>query len=177
MSELEEEIVPEDEADNGAQTLKRLREKLALALKEKQEYLDGWQRSRADFANFKREEVSIHAQKEERITSELVEAIIPTLDSFEMALKDATFLKADTNIQKGVEALYIGLLKSLGKVGVKQHKPLGEPFNPHLHEALREVPTQDEALEHSVESVLAAGYTVGERVIRPAQVSVWAYKK
>src|SRR4051812_13655846 len=127
MSEPEEEFVPEDEAENGAQTLKRLREKLDQAVKDKQEYLDGWQRSRADFANFKREEALINAQKEERTKAELVEAIIPALDAFDLAFKDATFMKADTNIQKGIEALHQGLLKSLERVGIKRHVPLGEP--------------------------------------------------
>ena len=58
--------------------LKRLREKLATCVKEKQDYLEGWQRARADFSNFKREENQRDVEHEERIKAELAEAIIPT---------------------------------------------------------------------------------------------------
>ena len=65
MDELEEEFIPEDEQEEGPGALKKLREKLKKAVEEKQEYLEGWQRSRADFANYKREEASIHGDREE----------------------------------------------------------------------------------------------------------------
>ncbi len=83
----EEEFVPEDEAEEGPGLIKKLRERLKKAVEEKQEYLEGWQRSRADFANYKREEVGLYADREARIKSDFIESLLPTLDSFEMALK------------------------------------------------------------------------------------------
>ena len=56
MSNSDEEFVPEEEAEEGPAAVKKLREKLKKTVGEKQEYLEGWQRARADFANFKREE-------------------------------------------------------------------------------------------------------------------------
>lgn len=175
MSDTDEEFVPEDEEESGAASIKKLRERLAKAIEEKQEYLEGWQRSRADFANFKREEALISSGKEDRVKSELAQALIPALDAFDMAFKDKSFADADPALKKGIESLYQGLQKSLEKVGIKRHWPLGEPFSPHVHEALREVPTEDASLDHTVEGVLAAGYSIGDLVIRPAQVSVWSH--
>ena len=64
MQEQENEFVPEEEAEQGPALIKKLREKLKKAIEEKQEYLDGWQRSRADFANFKKEEATRETEKE-----------------------------------------------------------------------------------------------------------------
>jgi molecular chaperone GrpE (heat shock protein) len=64
MDGTEEEFVPEDEAVDGPSALKKLREKLKKAVEEKQEYLDGWQRARADFANYKKEEATLYADRD-----------------------------------------------------------------------------------------------------------------
>ena len=165
----------------GLAALKKLREKLSKAVEEKQEYLDGWQRARADFANFKRDETGRSVEAELRTKTELGEAIIPALDSFEMALRDKSFEAADANLKKGFEAVYSNLLKSLERAGIRRFEPTGEKFDPYTHEALREVPTDDASKDHIVESVHRAGYAVGlpagagERIIRPAQVSVFAH--
>ncbi len=174
--QVDEEFVPEGEDEQGPVALKGVREKLAVAVKEKQEYLEGWQRARADFANFKKDEALMHIEREARIRAELAEAIIPTLDSFEMAFTSPSFAAGDLQWQTGMKALYQGLLESLGRVGVGSFSPVGEKFNPHRHEALREVETSDARKNHSIESVLRSGYTVGEKVVRPAQVSVYTLK-
>ncbi len=186
MVDIEEEFVLEpsyakasedgDDEDTCATQVQKLREKLKKAVEEKQEYLEGWQRARADFANFKKEEASMHVDREARITANLAEAIIPTLDSFEMALGSASFRAADPQWQKGISALYQGLVGSLAQVGIEQFSPRGEVFNPYKHEALREVATDDASLEHTIETVERSGYSIGERIIRPAQVSVYARK-
>ena len=72
MDDTEEEFVPEDEG-SGPAALKSLREKLKKAVEEKQEYLEGWQRARADLANYKREEAQAHGEKEERMLASFVE--------------------------------------------------------------------------------------------------------
>ncbi len=176
VDSLDEEFIAEDEDDQGPAALKRLREKLAKAVAEKQEYLEGWQRARADFANFKREEASIQKDRESRLKAEFCEALIPALDSFEMAFGTDSFKAADANWRKGIEALFGGLLKSLEQVGVVQFVPTGERFDPYKHEALREVETEDPSLDHTIERVERAGYSIGEKIIRPAQVSVYTTK-
>lgn len=168
----DEEFVNEEEADAGPAAIKSLREKLKKAVEEKQEYLEGWQRARADFANFKREEALIHTDREARITSDLIESLIPTLDTLEMALKHA---KGEES--KGLEMIYKQFLGSLKSMGVEKYGASGDAFNPHKYEALREVATGNQAEDHTVEAVERSGYAVGEKVIRPAQVSVYSFKQ
>ena len=173
---LDTEFESEEEAEGGVAAVQKLREKLKKAVEEKQEYLEGWQRSRADFANFKREEASLHSDREERIKSEFAEAVIPTLDSFEMALGSKSFKEGSAEWQKGISSLYQGLISSLSQVGIKQFVPKGEKFDPYKHEALREVETSDEKFDHTIETVERSGYSIGDRIIRPAQVSVYTHK-
>lgn len=177
MQASEEEFVPEDEVEEGPALIKKLRDKLAAAVKEKQEYLEGWQRTRADFANYKREEAGLSQEREARIKAELAESIIPSLDAFQMALKSPSFQDGNAEWKKGMQALYTGLVNSLSGIGIKSFSPMGEKFDPHKHEALREVETKDESKDHTVEGVERSGYSIGDRIIRPAQVSVYTYKQ
>ena len=151
-----------------AQQLKKLREKLQKAVAEKQEYLDGWQRSRADFANYKREEATLYADREDRTKADLIENLLPALDSFELSLKHASD-------NKDLAMIYKQLLGSLRSLGVEQFGKAGEVFSPHKHEALREVPTAESEKDHTIESVERSGYSIGDKIIRPAQVSVFTH--
>jgi molecular chaperone GrpE len=157
QDEIFEEVIDEDEANATPAALKKLREKLNKAVAEKQEYLDGWQRSRADFANFKREEALMQGDKEERIKGDLIEALIPALDTLELMLRH----DASAN-NKMLEKQF---LDSLGKIGVKRFGETGEAFDPRKHEALAQ-----NGDKHMVESVERSGYSVGDKIIRPAQV-------
>lgn len=159
MNGTEEEFVPEEEAEEGPATLKRLREKLKKAVEEKQEYLEGWQRSRADFANYKREEASMHADKESRLLASFVEALLPALDSFELALKHAS--------SPELTLVHKQLLDSLKSLEVLQFGSVGEEFDPYRHEALAQ---QGDGT--TIVSVERSGYAIGEKIIRPAQVII-----
>ncbi len=158
LGDSDEEFIEEEEEQTPA-AVKKLREKLAQAVKEKQEYLDGWQRARADFVNFKKEEASMVREKEQRIKADLVESLLPTLDSFEMALKHGA--------TKEYELVYKQLLGSLAELGVEKFGAQGETFNPALHEALTQTGDGE-----TIQSIERSGYKVGERIIRPAQVII-----
>ncbi|MES2007115.1 MAG: nucleotide exchange factor GrpE [Patescibacteria group bacterium] len=155
--ELVEEFVDEDEAQVSPAALKKIREKLNQAIKEKQEYLDGWQRSRADFANFKREEALMQVDREARITNDLIEALIPALDTLELMVRHEN--------SPNNQMLEKQFLDSLAKIGVVKFGKVGETFDPHRHEALAQ-----KGDEHIVESVERSGYSIGDKIIRPAQV-------
>ncbi len=169
MQGSDEEFVPEDEGELGPATIKKLREKLKKAIEEKQEYLDGWQRSRADFANFKKEEAAQESHKEERIKAELIEALIPTLDSFEMAQRHAPE-------NQELRVLDRQFSDSLKRIGVERFGKVGEKFDPYRYEALREVATDKAENNHVIESVERSGYSIGNKIIRPAQVAVYAHQ-
>jgi molecular chaperone GrpE len=155
--EITEEFVDEDEAEAGPAAIKKLRERLKKAIEEKQEYLNGWQRSRADFANFKREEAGMQADKEARIINDLTEALMPALDTLELMVKHDPSAN-----NKMLEKQF---MDSLGRLGIKKFGEKGEAFDPHKHEALAQ-----KGEEHIVESVERSGYSIGDKIIRPAQV-------
>lgn len=169
MDELEEEFIPEDEGatsatdeenqGSGPGALKKLREKLKKAVEEKQEYLEGWQRARADFANYKREEANIHGDREERIKAGFIEGLLPALDTLELSLKHH-----DDPTLKMIEKQF---LDSLKRLGIERFGKIGEEFDPVLHEALAK-----QSEEHVVISVERSGYKVNDTIIRPAQVII-----
>ncbi len=158
MNGAEDEFVPEEEAEAGPEALKSLREKLKKAIAEKQEYLEGWQRSRADFANYKREEAAAHEEKRERLVGEIIEEMLPALDALELAAKH------NDQTAKMLEGQFIQALK---KLGVERFGAAGEEFDPHRHEAL--VKRND---DHVIQTVERSGYSVGSKIIRPAQVTI-----
>ncbi len=175
MSELEDEIVPEEEGEGGQPALKRLREKLATCVAEKQEYLDGWQRMRADFANTKREE---EKRRHELVTAArlgIVAEMIPALDSFDMALRSEGET-ASEHWRNGFENIKNQLLSVLKRQGVVPFQPLNEPFNPAEHESVSTAPVQEEKEDQKIIEVLQAGYKAGETIVRPAKVIVGNYK-
>ncbi|MDO8548278.1 MAG: nucleotide exchange factor GrpE [bacterium] len=164
--EKESEFVAEDETEEGPGLVKKLRERLKKAVEEKQEYLEGWQRSRADFANYKREEAGMHGEKEDRIKAELIEELLPALDALELATKHTP--------SKELEIVQKQFGNSLKKLGIEQFGSVGDKFNPHLHEALAE-----QGKEHKIISVERSGYAIsspgqssGDKIIRPAQVII-----
>lgn len=177
MSGTDEEFVPEEEAESTPQALKSLREKLKKAVEEKQQYLEGWQRDRADFANYKREDASRGSEKETRLRAELAEALFPALDSFDMAFRSKSFMEGTNEWKAGIMSVYRELVRSLERFGIKLFTPLGEPFDPRRHEAVREVAVQKKEEDHTVVSVERSGYAVDDTIIRPAQVTIGSYKK
>jgi len=169
MSDIDTEFVPEEEAENPAALVKKLRERLHTAEKERGEYLEGWQRARADFVNLKRDEDMRKGHAEERIKAALGEDLVPVLDSFEMALQH--------NKTKELEVLYKQLLDSLKRIGVEQFGKVGDTFDPKKFEALQETPTDDEAADNTVASVFRSGYAINDYIIRAAQVSLYTHSK
>ncbi len=177
MDTPEEEFVAEEEAQLGPAAIKSLREKLKKAVAEKQEYLEGWQRARADLVNYKKGESSMHGEREECIKAEFAEALLPALDSFEMAFGTKWYQGAAPEWRAGVMSIYRELVRSLERFGIMLYTPLGEKFDPKKHEAVRETAAMEPEEDHTVVSVERSGYSIGEKIIRPAQVTVGVYNK
>ncbi len=164
----DEEFVLEDEAENPGLVIKRLRERLSKAEADRAEYLEGWQRSKADFVNFKRDEEARRGYTEERMAASLAEELLPVLDSFEMAARHSK--------NKELEIIEKQLVEVLKKMNVERFGKVGEAFDPRNHEAVREVAVGTPEQDHTVVSVERSGYSIGAHIIRPAQVSVGSYK-
>lgn len=163
------EFVDEEEAEGGPAALAKLRAKLKKAVEEKQEYLEGWQRARADFANFKREEALIHHDREDRVKADFIEKLLPLFDSIELARRH--------EVSETTATLERQFLSSLKDMGIERFGLQGEKFDPHKHEALRESPTDKVEFDHTILEVQRSGYKVGDTIIRPAYVTIASYKK
>lgn len=172
--ETQEDIVFEEENVNDTQIVKKLRAKLRACEKEKKEYLDGWQRAKADLLNSKKEAaeklVKVSGASKEALASEL----LPVLDSFDMAFKGEAWTKVDDVWQKGVEYIHTQLLGVLSAHGVEQLGKTGENFDILLHEASeeRDPPTDSGQESGTILEVLQSGYKTKDSIIRPARVVV-----
>ncbi len=181
ITEPEEEIVEFEFNDDGEEdlkkTLKKFRADLKQAKKEKEEYLTGWQKERAEFANYRKQEDDRKAMFSEAMRERILTRFLTVADSFNMAFANKeAWAKVDENWRKGVEYIYSQMNTIFEEYGVKPVGVEGEAFDPNMHESINVVETNKKELEHKVAEVIQKGYKLGERVIRPARVNVYEYK-
>jgi molecular chaperone GrpE len=143
----------------------KLRQELEQTRKEKQDNLDGWQRAKADYVNALRR---FEEEKRDAVdigTFKAASAFLPVIDSLERA-------KAAGEIPEG----FAGILKQLEgavlKLGLSQFGTIGEKFDPMMHEALGQDPTDDADKDDEVTAILEPGWKTVDHVIRPAKVRV-----
>ena len=165
----------EDEENPGA-ALNKLREKLSKCEAEKKDYLDGWQRMRADFANARKEDDSRRGEMIKFASEGLVEDLLPVLDSFGMAFANKeAWEKVDANWRKGVEYIYAQTLSVLESRGLQEIGIVGEKLDPRNHIATEVVNTEDQSKEDTVSEVVQKGYRLHSKVIRPAKVKAFGH--
>ena len=142
-----------EKALNFEKKIKKLKEKLKVCQKEKEEYLAGWQRERADFVNYRQKEEERMKEKEQFL-KEKAEKELPE------DLKENSWVKGILEIKNQMENI-------LKKEGVKEIEKR-EKFDPAFHEAVKVV----EGEENKIIEILQKGYLLNGRVIRPARVKV-----
>jgi molecular chaperone GrpE len=141
--------------------------KLAADLQELRQTL---LRRQADFDNYRKRIEKERAEDSKRYIARVVEALIPIVDGFEQALaahREAQY----ENYRKGFELIHKQLLDNLAKLGVERVEPLGQHFDPHLHQALDRTET-NQADDGTILQVYQPGYVFHGRVLRPAMVRV-----
>jgi molecular chaperone GrpE len=148
-------------------------EQLAQAYQQHQECLDTLRRTQADFINYKRR--ALHEQAEARTAAqgELLETLLPVLDDLGRALEATPAELSDRPWVQGLHLVARRLGQILQQMGVEQVGLPGEVFDPYWHEAVLTQPCSDMP-EGTIVHVARPGYTLGERVLRPAQVVVAA---
>ena len=170
---------PEEElGDLGAAQakLKKLKEELAKIKQERQEYLDGWQRCKADAVNARKEMLAAADRLGERAKEALLEDVIPVLDGFDMAAGSSAWESVDAQWRSGIDQIRNQLLDTLGRHGVERYGKTGEMFDHAEHEAVEE--RADVAGEAgTIAKILRYGYKMNGRVLRPAQVIVKSNSK
>lgn len=169
-----EESTEEGEAISGGAKIKKLQEQIKTLQKEKQEYLDGWQRARADYANLQKTTDEDRKRMRTLIEENFIEELLPTLDSFLMAMSNKqAWEKVDPAWRTGVEYIYSQLMNTLESHNFKIFGEIGETFDPAKHEAVGEESTGDEKLDHTIAKVNQKGFMLGESILRPARVTVY----
>ena len=130
-------------------------------------------RAQADFINYKRR--ATQEQGEARVSAQarLLETLLPVLDDLGRALESAPEELAEQPWVQGIHLVARRLATTLQQLGMRQMGTPGESFDPRWHEAIMAEPHPD-LPEGTVVHVVRPGYTLGERVIRPAQVVVAA---
>jgi molecular chaperone GrpE len=159
-----------------------LRDKLKACEAEKREILEESQRTKADFLNAKRRMEEEKKRDKERVTISHIEDLIPLCDSFHMAMANKeVWEKADANWRKGIEGINAQLQNILSQNNVTAVNPLGEPFNPHRHEALSTIPVDKKEEVDMVKGVIQMGYELKRQdstteLIRPALVVIGVHE-
>jgi molecular chaperone GrpE len=156
---------PELAEIEDVETLKKL---LAETQAKAEANLAGWQRAQADFINYKRRSEQERAEVAQFANSVMVLSLLPILDDFERAFVSIPPRLEKTSWVEGIRLVERKLWANLEAQGLSPIKALGEPFDPNLHQAVR----QDKGKEGIVIEELQKGYRLNDRVIRPTMVVV-----
>jgi molecular chaperone GrpE len=128
------------------------------------------QRERADAVNLRRRHDEQLASLRESVKASVVRGLLPVIDNFERALKHVPADLQDNDYVKGVAGIVKQFEKTLADLGVEKIKTIGEPFDPHLHEAVSM--EEGDSGKETVSEELQSGYKLGDEVIRHAMVRV-----
>ncbi len=158
--------------ENAEQTnveIEALMKRLEEAEAKVAEHLDGWQRSQADFINYKSRVQRDQELMKSVMKGDIIKKFLPVLDDLERALQNRP-ADSDSWIN-GIELIHKKLQSILESEGVTRIEAEGQLFDPNYHEAISHEPAEGVESGHVI-AVVQSGYMLGERVIRPALVRV-----
>jgi len=161
LAEVEEQ--PAEQPDLAA----RLEEAEARAA----QYLDGWQRARAELDNYRKRVDRERHQRETELREETILRLLPVVDDFDLVLANLPAELAESEWAQAVQMVHRKLTKQLEDLEVREVEAQGVPFNPALHEAVMQAES-DAHKSGEIIDVLRKGYTLKGKVIRPALVRV-----
>jgi len=129
------------------------------------------QRRQADFDNYRKRIEKERTDDSKRATARVIEGLIPIIDGFEHALAAHGQQKEYDNYRKGFELIYKQLVENVTKLGAERIDPVGKQFDPHQHQAMDRLETNDHE-DGTVVQTFQPGYVFHGRVLRPAMVRV-----
>jgi len=175
-SERSEESEDPERSEGEKETkIAKMREELNACRKEKQEYMDGWQRAKADYVN------ALKRFQEDAKASELkgkvkaVETLLPAFDALERAKEHVpaeALAKEGGEMIAGFMAVAKQLETAFAALGLEEIGKVGEKFDPTIHEAFAQDPTENVETDDTITAVLEKSWKVADFVIRPAKVKV-----
>lgn len=149
-----------------------------------EEYLEGWKRCKADFENFKKNQEEWKNSFRRYATEAILEDIIPVIDNFELAIQHMPETKENEHWGQGILHIKKQLEDILTNHGIKKIEiNQDDPFDPAFHECIEqtqqeECTTEDESKKSLiVEKVVRPGYLLGDKLLRPARVTVKSIDK
>ncbi|HVM59215.1 MAG TPA: nucleotide exchange factor GrpE [Candidatus Paceibacterota bacterium] len=166
------EVAPDEDsgAEEAGAKAAKLRDELKACRAEKQEYMDGWQRAKADYVNALKRFEEDKKKERERGVLTAAEALLPAFDAIERA-------KAHGDVPEGFAAIVKQLESAFASLGLAAVGKEGEAFDPALHEAYGQDAVEDEKKDGIVTAVLEPGWKMGETLVRPAKVRVGQFAR
>jgi molecular chaperone GrpE len=174
--EDEEQVLEQDEELEFSEEIEvdeneALREEILTLQQQSGEYLDGWQRERAEFTNYKKRTDRERQQLQENISGNIVRKYLEIIDDLERALQNKPTNDDGATWAEGIELVYRKFLTALEAEGVAPMAVANQQFDPNLHEAISQEPNDDFESGQIIE-VVRSGYMLGDRVLRPATVRI-----
>lgn len=163
-----EEIQNESQENPESQTVNEI-DSLKNQLKEQE---DKYLRLYAEFDNFRRRNAKERLDLIQNASQETLNSLLPVLDDFERSLK-ASEQNID-GLKEGVDLVYRKFNGILEAKGLKKMEALGKEFDADLHEAITQIPVQDEKQKGMIVDVVEEGYILNDKVIRFAKVIIGA---
>jgi molecular chaperone GrpE len=174
--EDEEQVLEQDEELEFSEEIEvdeneALREEILTLQQQSGEYLDGWQRERAEFTNYKKRTDRERQQLQENISGNIVRKYLEIIDDLERALQNKPTNDDGATWAEGIELVYRKFLTAVEAEGVVPMAVANQQFDPNLHEAISQEPNDDFESGQIIE-VVRSGYMLGDRVLRPATVRI-----
>jgi molecular chaperone GrpE len=168
---VDDEPEPADEpnGNEAADQVEKDLDELGELQRERDQYLELAQRTRADFENYRKRVAKEASDALARGKAELARELLPVIDNLERALHSG--VSSDEGLVRGVELVLDELRAKLRNAGVEAFDPTGERFDPELHEALSTQPAEGIDSGVVLETV-EKGYRLNGQVLRPARVVV-----
>ncbi|NLF13954.1 MAG: nucleotide exchange factor GrpE [Anaerolineaceae bacterium] len=166
------EVLPaEAEEATPEEALASLRQELEDAQARQAEYLDGWQRARAELANARKRFQREQGQAYDSARADILVRLLPIVDDFQRALENVPEEASNDPWLEGIRLIERNFQHVLEQEGVSAIADAGQEFDPFLHQAVTHEPSDSVPAGHII-SALRTGYRMGEQVLRPSMVRV-----
>lgn len=167
-----DELTPEESLARLAAAYAELEKTNRALTAEKQELSGQLARLQADFDNFRRRTRTEKEDWQRNNTAAFCSELLPIMDNFGRALQALKANEADAGHSAGVEMIARQLAELMAAKGVERIPAVGEAFDPNWHEAIGQVPVEDEEQAGKVVAEIQSGYRIGDKLLRASMVQV-----
>lgn len=172
LFEAEAEACAQQEAGETADAISPLLNQIAQLQSQVQEERERALRAIADLENFRKRLVRDKEEIRRKATADVIEDLLPALDNFQIGLQHAQKAQTGADVAKGFEFIVSQVNQILTGHGLATISPAtGDAFDHHIHEAVGHEPS-DSTPDHHILRLMRTGYSLNERLLRPASVIV-----